>query len=416
MIVYAGTKHPSFGQGSEALAEMAGLAIPEKQVERVTKRIGHERVSERDREVQAYLALPLMEKVRSPIDQPVDLAVVEMDGGRLQIFDRRNITAPASEEGSQTQGIGLPDREDDEEEEPRQGHWREDKIGVLMTMTSEVSVTDPCPEIPEHFVDPTRILKLVRGIKSGVSVAERDEPEEKEDATEPEVDAEDTWTPRPTVKTTVATRAPAKQFKAILAQAAWALGFATARRKAFVADGAAVNWTTHKQWFSDFVPILDFIHALSYIFAAAMAGRSFRDGWETYVTWIQEVWSGRVEHVIAALELRQKELGQPTKDEPETSPRRIVATTLGYLQTHKGRMRYDAYRCAGLPLTSCHVESMVKLYNRRVKGTEKFWSEEGAEAILQLRSDYLSETEPLKEFWERRQAEATGQRSFRRTG
>ena len=36
-------------------------------------------MTERDREVQAYLALPLMEKVRSPVDQPVDLAVVEMD-------------------------------------------------------------------------------------------------------------------------------------------------------------------------------------------------------------------------------------------------------------------------------------------------------------------------------------------------
>jgi hypothetical protein len=415
MIVYAGTKHPSFGQGSEALAEMAGLTIQEKQVERVTKRIGQERVSERDREVQAYLALPLMEKVSSPIDQPVDLAVVEMDGGRLQIFDRRNATALASEEEEQTQGTGLED-EEVEEEEPRQGHWREDKIGVLMTMTSKVSATDPCPKIPEHFVDPTRILKLVRGIKSGLSVAERDEPEANEDAAETEVDAEDTWTPRPEVRTTVATRAAAKRFKAILAQAAWALGFATAMRKAFVADGAAVNWTTHKQWFSDFVAILDFIHALSYIFAAAMAGRSFRDGWETYVTWIQAVWGGQVEQVITALEARQKELGQPTNDEPETNPRRIIATTLGYLQTHKGRMRYDVYRCAGLPLTSCHVESMIKLYNRRVKGTEKFWSEEGAEAILQLRSDYLSENEPLKAFWERRQAEATGRRNFRRTG
>jgi hypothetical protein len=415
MIVYAGTKHPSFGQGSEALAVMAGLTIQQKQVERVTKRIGRERVTERDREVQAYLALPLMEKVRSPIDQPVDLAVVEMDGGRLQIFDRRNATTLASEEEAQTQGTDLQD-EEDEEEEPRQGHWREDKIGVLMTMTSKVSATDPCPKIPEHFVDPTRILKLVRGIKSSLSVAERDEPEANEDAAETEVDAEDTWTPRPVVRTTVATRAPAKGFKAILARAAWARGFATARRKAFVADGAAVNWTTHKQWFTDFVAILDFIHALSYIFAAAMAGRAFRDGWETYVTWIQAVWSGQVEQVITAMESRQKELGQPTKDEPETSPRRIIATTLGYLQTHKERMRYDVYRCSGLPLTSCHVESTIKLYNRRVKGTEKFWSEEGAEAILQLRSDYLSETEPLTEFWERRQAEATGRRNFRRTG
>jgi len=415
MIVYAGIKHPSFGQGSEALAALAGLAVQEKQVERVSKRIGQERVAERDREVQVYVDLPLMEKVRSPIDQPVDLAVVEMDGGRLQIFDRRDATALSSEDKAQTQRTGLQD-EEDEEEELRHGHWREDKIGVLMTMTSEVSATDPCPEIPEHFVDPTRILKLVREIKSGVSVPERDEPEATEGVAEPELDAEATWTPRPELRTTVATRAPAKRFKAILAQAAWALGFATAKRKAFVADGAAVNWTTHKQWFSDFVAILDFIHALSYIFAAAMAGRSFRDGWETYVAWIQKVWSGQVEQVIAALESRQAELGQATKDDPETSPRQIVATTLGYLQTHKGRMRYDLYRCAGLPLTSCHVESTVKLFNRRVKGTEKFWSEEGAEAILQLRSDYLSETEPLREFWERRQAEATGQRNFRRAG
>ena len=38
------------------------------------------------------------------------------------------------------------------------------------------------------------------------------------------------------------------------------------------------------------------------------------------------------------------------------------------------------------------VESVIKLINQRVKGSEKFWSEPGAEAILQLRADYLSET------------------------
>ena len=84
-------------------------------------------MTERDREVQAYLALPLMEKFRSPVDQPVDLAVVEMDGGRLQILDRRDAKARSSEDEAQTQGTGLAD-EQDEEEEPRHGHWREDKI------------------------------------------------------------------------------------------------------------------------------------------------------------------------------------------------------------------------------------------------------------------------------------------------
>lgn len=414
MIIFAGIKHPSFGQGSEALAELAGLTVPEKQVERITKRIGQERVAERECEVQAFLSLPLMQKVSSPIHETVDLAVVEMDGGRLQILDRRGATPLPLQDEAQIDGTGPHDEE--EEEEPHQGHWREDKIGVLMTMTSTVSTTDPCPKIPEHFVDPTRILKLVREIKSGVSVPERDEPEAAKEAAESKPDVEATWIPQPKIRTTVATRAPAKRFKAILAQAAWALGFATGSRKAFVADGAAANWTTHKRWFSDFVAILDFIHALSYIFAAAMAGRTFRDGWQTYVGWIQEVWSGQVERVITALELRQAELGQATKDDAETSPRWVIATTLGYLQNHKDRMRYDAYRCAGLPLTSCHVESTVKLFNRRVKGTEKFWSEGGAEAILQLRSDYLSENQPLNDFWERRQAEATGRRNFRRAG
>jgi hypothetical protein len=411
MIVYAGTNHPSFGHGSEALAQLAGLTVPEKQVERFTKRIGQERVAERERDVAAFLALPLMEKVASPIAQPVDLAVVEMDGGRLQILDRRETvaavaTAPAEETGSEPDG----------DEPERSGHWREDKIGVVMTMTGAVRGGDPCPEIPEHFVDPTRIAKLARAIKSGVVIPEREAPEAAGSAPEIDPVPESDWTPHPEVRATVATRGPASQFKAILAQAAWAMGFATAQRKAFVADGAEVNWTTQKRWFSDFTAILDFIHALTYIFAAAMAGRPFRDGWPVYTGWIQQVWSGQVEQVITALESRLQELGKPTEDEPATSPRQVVATTLGYLQNHKERMRYDAYRRDGLPLTSCHVESTVKLFNRRVKGTEKFWSEEGAEAILQLRSDFLSDTEPLNEFWERRQAEATGRRVYRRAG
>src|SRR5262249_1085534 len=225
-----------------------------------------------------------------------------------------------------------------------------------------------------------------------------------------------TTIPKPRVRTMVATREPAERFGGILAWAAWARGFAVALRKAFVADGASANWTIHKQWFSDFVAILDFIHALSYVFAAAMTGQGFRAGWEAYTSWIQRVWSGRVDEVIAALEGRQSELGTPEEVDGETSPRRVVAEALTYLRNNKGRMRYDEYRKVGLPITSSHMESTVKMFNRRVKGTEKFWSEEGAEAILQLRADHLSETEPLEQFWRDRQASATGRRLYRRSG
>ena len=75
-------------------------------------------------------------------------------------------------------------------------------------------------------------------------------------------------------------------------------------------------------------------------------------------------------------------------------------------------MRYPEYRRQGLPITSSYVESAVKQFNHRVKGTEKFWTEEGAEALLQLRADYLSPACVLDEFWQDRQENATGQTSY----
>ena len=243
-----------------------------------------------------------------------------------------------------------------------------------------------------------------------------------EDAVVDPADSEEDSPPEPPeytppavrVKSMVATRHPAESFGTTLAAAARARGFYGARRKAFVADGAETNWTTQRRWFSDFTAILDFIHALSYVFAAAMAGRGFAAGWEAYVRWIGWVWQGQVAEVIKELEQRQAELGLPAADESESSPKQVVADALRYLRNNQHRMRYDEYRRQGLPITSSHVESTVKQFNRRVKGTEKFWSEEGAEALLQLRADYLSETEPMETFWEDRQARATGRRCYRR--
>jgi hypothetical protein len=118
--------------------------------------------------------------------------------------------------------------------------------------------------------------------------------------------------------------------------------------------------------------------------------------------------------VIAALRARQAERGEPQEEDKETHPRKVVAKTLTYLENNRSRMRYDEYRRQGLPITSSYVESAVKQLNQRAKGTEKFWGEQGAEAILPLRGDALSDDKPLKAFWERRQAQASGQRPYRR--
>jgi hypothetical protein len=69
-----------------------------------------------------------------------------MDGGRIQILERSKQDTDRSET-------------DEEHNSPeRNGHWREDRIGLLMTMTSTVSTDDPCPEITKNFIDPMRIF------------------------------------------------------------------------------------------------------------------------------------------------------------------------------------------------------------------------------------------------------------------
>ena len=82
---------------------------------------------------------------------------------------------------------------------------------------------------------------------------------------------------------------------------------------------------------------------------------------------------------------------EPKTKPQRTAPMNVIARELGYLERNRERMDYPRYRREGLPWTTSHVESTVKIFNRRVKGTEKFWGETGAEAILQLRAAFLSE-------------------------
>jgi hypothetical protein len=417
-ITFAGSVSRSFAEGSELLGQLADLAVSAKQVERVCRRIGGERVAQRDAEVAAFQALPLVEKFQTPagVEAP-DLAVVMADGGRLQILDRAARPAadpPAAAGDAATTPVATADEAWEEEQTPP-GHWREDKVGLLLTMKSAVSATDPCPELPDAFVDAAWIPELVRDLSRQVK-----RPEEANEAVAEAEAAESApplaaayQPPQVLQRRVLASRQRWPSFAPILAAAAWAWGFQEAARKAFVGDGSANHWRLQRRFFGSFVPILDFIHALSYVYAAATAGRSRAAGWTCYREWIGWVWQGRVYRVLAALRDRQSELGLPEPDEPETSPRLVVARTLTYLTNQQDKMRYDEYRRQGLPITSSLIESVVKQVNRRVKGTEKFWSETGAEALLQLRADYLSDGQPLEAFWQRRQETATGQRRYR---
>ncbi|HEX4147653.1 MAG TPA: hypothetical protein VHY20_01640, partial [Pirellulales bacterium] len=250
-IVYAGSNNTSYQQAHGALDQLAELDVTAKQVRRLCKRIGGERVAERAAAVVAYQALPLVERKSAPTGvTPQEVIAVGVDGGRLQIFDRLpgSTTATANPATAVTApaAVAVVAEEDDE----RRGHfWREDKMGVLLTLDSAVSADDPCPQIPKTFLNPTRMSKLVRELKKRAPPQEEaaqatDDPDAGVEAMRA---SETPWTP-PEVqaKQVVATRRPWAEFGPLVAAAAWAAGFFAAARKAFVADGAANNWTLHE--------------------------------------------------------------------------------------------------------------------------------------------------------------------------
>jgi hypothetical protein len=99
--------------------------------------------------------------------------------------------------------------------------------------------------------------------------------------------------------------------------------------------------------------------------------------------WEGELWEGRVEAVIVALHRESKREGA----EGEAAFEQIH-----YFETNKERMRYSDYRQKGFPIGSGTVESACKrLIGARMKGAGMCWSKPGAQGVLMLRAELLSD-------------------------
>jgi len=397
-IIHAGVRSDSYQCASADLAELCTMTIDPKVIERQVQRIGRERIDQRDAAVKAHKALPLMDRdaIADPHRPSPAVAMVSVDGGRLQV-------RPSS--------AGEAAR--------RSSHWRESKTAVLETYLGETHAADPDPDVPRCFLNLKRTAKMVRGmghtLPAGMEILEQGNDSFAVASRRGLSRKRRPGRPKRLVRSILASRAQSEDFGPIMHQAAWERNFFGAKQKVFLGDGAAANWTIQRRHFSTFTPVLDFVHALSYVFAAAFAGCGQTEAEATYRRWIQAVWSGAVVAILPELEKRSAELGTAPEGCGETDPRRLVAEALGYLRHNADRMRYDTYRRGGLPIMTSAVESAIKMINRRVKGSEKFWSEPGAEAILQLRADSLSETQSMQKFWARRQANASGFRNYRKS-
>lgn len=368
---------------AEALGQLADLRLSPKQVRRMVGQIGQARLAERDAAVEQLQTMPLPKRrAGSQAGEPPRLAVISMDGGRYQRRDNFH---------------GEPTRE------PGGKHWRETKVGCLLSMESKVHRCDPTPAFPAWLATSAAVAELA---KIAEKTALSQPPSSAEEAASPS--EEQPYEPPELIsREVVASSQDAERFGWQLEARAWQLGFPAAKRQAFVSDGLPVNWTICRRHFPRATPILDLMHGLSYAWSAATA----IDGGTSYRQWAKWIWQGEVAQVIAALREHQQRLGVPPDDQP-SDPRHLVARALTYYTNNQERMKYPQYRQLGLPLTSSHIESTIKQINQRIKGSEKFWRRTSGDSVLQLRADSLSDSQPLAAFWLRWQCQQTGSNHY----
>lgn len=390
-VSLAAARDRSYEKASRNLRDLAELEVSPKQVQRVAIRIGNERLAEQRQCIERYQAATLPEQQHGqPDNAPQNdwsgrAAVVQCDGGRAQIRDALwDEPKPAGK---------------------RHRWWRETQSGVLQTYLSKPS-TDDAPGSDEGGMD-HEVCASDGGLAASRESAEATscEPDATAKAADNQPDSPRWSGGPPLVKTVVATRRGYDYLGLALAALAYCRGFNKASAKAFLGDGLKVNWSLWSRHFSHYTPIVDLMHALSYVYAAAVAcGATIEDGWSLYLRWLDWVWAGNVSQVIEALRV----IAAGRTERIESLDRAIT-----YLSNNASRMNYAEYRRAGLPITTALVESTQKQINWRVKGTEKFWRDEHLEPLLQLVTDDMSDTHDCRQFWRRRRDRFNGFRNRR---
>ena len=387
-IVGTAAEVKSHQLAAKVLQLVGEFSISGRHINRLTEAIGTELAEQRDRATEDYV-----HHRRQPTTAPAPALVsISLDGGRLMTR-------------ATGQGVGV-----------HQQQWKEDKVACLLTLQGATFAADPHPEPPQCFLDAPTVDKLVRDIQAHHGPRQENElPQLAElrlgKETIPAVTPTATpaaagpkqpeWPPKrtPAARTCVATLQGCAAFGKMVAAEAYRRNFPAAKRGALLGDGGAWIWGLHRKWFSWLTPVADFVHPLTYLYVTAtVLAASVPERWQLYVAWLTQCWQGRVHEVTAELEIRLEALGPypGPGPPPATDPREALQRTITYLRNNHERMSYTDYRRQGLPVTSSAVESLIKEFNYRVKGTEKFWDNpEGAEAILQVRAAALSDDNRL---------------------
>lgn len=212
--------------------------------------------------------------------------------------------------------------------------------------------------------------------------------------------------PEPLVTTYVATMGGTEAFGRLVRVEAERRGLRGAGTVLTMGDGG--NWIdplSQRERLHD-QRVVDYYHAAEHLHEASRAamGRDSPEASGLADQLKDHLWEGQTAEVISALKGHAQRLGPPQESDGPDHPRRVLANNVGYFQNHRHHMDYPRYRAKGWPIGSGVTESGVKLFNKRVKGTEQFWSLNGAESILSLRALWLSQDGRWERYWNTRPA------------
>ena len=323
-------------------------------------------------------------KLRSAYKQAPAVAVISVDAGKAQF------------------------RQEDKGPGVHAAHWGDTKVACLQTYENVEYDKDPRPEPPRAFLDPPRVERLCREMQQvrgpatdkqptnePAEIPAPKRPKKKKRKARPE-------RPRRLVRTVVATTAAVDPFGWMVSAEAMHRKMYAAKKRALIGDGG--NWIgpLGHLHFPDWIQILDFVHLLAYLFAAARLAHARDAGaaWKLYEQMLRDAWGGRVQQVIDALQSQLTRMRTLASSPPDAC--KVVELAAAYVEANRQRMDYPRYRQLGLPVGSALVESLIKQINHRVKGTEQFWNDGGLEAVLQVRAAYLSQDDRAESFHERR--------------
>ncbi|MGE0608880.1 MAG: hypothetical protein AB7O62_17425 [Pirellulales bacterium] len=208
------------------------------------------------------------------------VAVVSCDGGRIRT---------RAEDSASASGVHGP-------------AWHETKNASSERMhAAKIAAEDPCPDLSDTFRRVAHVAKIAETAAFSAS-----------DDTNGDSPREPYRGPERALLTCLASMACSTNFgKQMEGKAQRRLFFEPGRRM-FIGDGLAWNWSIRDAHFPRFTAILDFIHAVQYLYEAAAAWELDDEGrWARYLEFTQAVWQGRVDEVIAAIEQELAARGFP---------------------------------------------------------------------------------------------------------